>query len=384
MLETESLTRALFVSRLNRFVVRFRRGTRFGRAYLANPGRLGEVLLPGTELLLARRRHPKLGWEALGATWSQRWPRDRPRTVFLAASRVNQLAERLLAEQRIPELRGYRIERKEFTCGHSRFDFLLTSACGRYLLEVKSVTLVEQGLALFPDAQTERGRRHLEHLAELSRQQGWRAGVLFLVQGHAERFLPDFHNDLEFARTFGLVRQRVEFLPYCLNPSLEPTGRMAFAGAPRPLTIPWRLLDVTLEDSGLYLLAIHLPRAMRLRVGALGVVDLAAGYYVYTGSAKRGLTARLSRHMRPRKRRHYHVDYLRARSAALRAFPIRGASRECDLAWEVGRIASATVQRFGSSDCGCLGHLAYFREDPVHTAPFQELLTRMRHQPWGR
>ena len=50
LLETESLTRALFVSRLNRFVVRFRRGTRFGRAYLANSGRLGEVLLPGTEL----------------------------------------------------------------------------------------------------------------------------------------------------------------------------------------------------------------------------------------------------------------------------------------------------------------------------------------------
>ena len=102
LIETESLTRALFVSRLNRFVVRFRRGTRFGLAYLANSGRLGEVLLSGTELLLARRRHMKLGWEALGATWSQRWPGDRPRTVFLAASRVNQLAERLLAEQRIP------------------------------------------------------------------------------------------------------------------------------------------------------------------------------------------------------------------------------------------------------------------------------------------
>ena len=53
LLETESLTRALFVSRLNRFVVRFRRGTCFGRACLANSGRLWEVLLPGTELSFA-------------------------------------------------------------------------------------------------------------------------------------------------------------------------------------------------------------------------------------------------------------------------------------------------------------------------------------------
>lgn len=383
LLETEPLKRALFMGRPNRFVVCFRNGALEGRAYLANSGRLGEVLLPGTELLLAKRSHTNLAWEALGATWSQRWPGDQPRTVFLAAARINQLVERLLIKRRIPELVGYQIEQKEFTCGRSRFDFLLASGRTRYLLEVKSVTLAEHGLALFPDARTDRGRRHLEHLAHLCRRRAWRAGVLFLVQGRAERFLPDFHNDLEFAKTFRRIRRNVEFLPYCLNPTLRASGRLAFGGTPHLLAIPWRLLDAALADGGLYLLVIHLQRKVHLKVGALGHLDMAAGFYVYTGSARRGLTARINRHLHRHKRCYYHVDFLRAHSHRTLAFPIRGASDECSLAWEVARIACATVEQFGSSDCGCPSHLAYFHRDPVHTAPFNELLTRMRHQPWS-
>lgn len=375
---TERLERAVFVERPNRFLVRVRRRSFEGLAYLANPGRLGEILLPGTELLLARRAHTRMGWEAVGATWHARWPGDRPRCVFLNAARINDVVARLLQERRIPELAAHEIERREYPLDRSRVDFLLRRDRDRYALEVKSVTLAEQGLAFFPDARTERARRHLEALADLQRRR-MRAGVLFLVQGDADRFLPDIHNDLEFARTAQRVRCRVELLAYRLDTHLASDGRLVFAGQPRRLEIPWRELDAGLEDAGIYLLVLELARAVQLEVGGLGWQHFRRGFYVYVGSARRALSRRLERHLRRRKAMHWHVDHLRAASVRASALPIRGASGECELAAEVARIGDRLISRFGSSDCGCPGHLVHFAEAPVRVAAFQELLTRMRH-----
>lgn len=380
LFETEPLQRGLFLERPNRFVVRYRKGARRGTAYIANPGRMGEILLPGTELLLARRLHTRTGVEAVGATWKRRWSGDRPRSIYLNTGRINDLAERLLQERKIPELARYRIERREFTVGRSRFDFLLTSGTRRYLLEVKSVTLVEEGLALFPDAKTDRGTRHLKELAHVAAQKGWRSGVLFIVQGGAQRFLPDFHNDPKFARTLRSVRGKVDLLPYRMEPSLRSDRRLVFQGSPRRLPIPWDRLEAGLVDGGLYLLAVQVPKALRLEVGALGRLAFRRGHYVYVGSARRGLSARVDRHLRRRKRLHWHIDFLRAQSPRVRGYPIRGASGECKLAKSLAGIGSGEVDGFGSSDCSCRSHLIYFPEDPWGTAPFQQLLTGLRHR----
>lgn len=56
LLQTEPLVRATFLDRPNRFTIQFRKGSEEGFAYLANPGRLGEILLPGTNVLLASWR----------------------------------------------------------------------------------------------------------------------------------------------------------------------------------------------------------------------------------------------------------------------------------------------------------------------------------------
>ncbi|MBI3046834.1 MAG: DNA/RNA nuclease SfsA [Acidobacteria bacterium] len=361
--------------------MRFRNGAAEGIAHLANPGRLAEVLLPGTELLLERCPQNRIGWKVIGATWSARWPGDRPRIVYLDATRMNRLAERLIAQGLIPELRGYQIDKREVADGGSRFDFLLRSGRCCFLLEVKSVTLAERGLAFFPDARTERGRRHLQELARHGGRPGHRTGVLFLVQGAVDRFLPDFHNDLEFARTFRAVRRRVEFLAYRIDPALGGDGCLAFTRPPTRLRVPWRLLDAGVRDAGLYMLVLQLPQQTCVEVGGLGPRTFRSGFYVYTGSARRGLGARIARHLRRRKRFHWHIDFLRAHSSQVRAFPIRAASDECELAAEVARIGGELVADFGASDCRCAGHLAWFPEIPVHTAAFQELLTRMRHMP---
>jgi sugar fermentation stimulation protein A len=381
LLQTGRLEPGVFVERLNRFVVRVRRGGVEEAAHLPNPGRLGEILLPGTPLLLEPRPHGHLRWKAIGATWSERWPGDAPRAVLLDTARINRLAERLIEEGLIPELRHYRIERREVADRDSRFDFLLRSRRLRYLLEVKSVTLAERGLAFFPDARTERGRRHLLTLARRGRRPGWRAGVLFLVQGRADRFLPDFHNDLAFARAFRAARSRVDLLPYRLAAVLGRDGRLAFVGSPERLAIPWGLVDAGTSDAGLYLLLLEVPREARIEVGGLGERAFPGGSYVYAGSARRGLGRRIARHLRLRKRRRWHVDFLRAHSSRVQAFPIRASSGECALAADVAQIGCELMVGFGSSDCRCPGHLVRFTSSPVRTAAFQELLTRWRHAP---
>ncbi|MCZ6794084.1 MAG: DNA/RNA nuclease SfsA [Planctomycetota bacterium] len=376
--QTEVLRPAEFVERRDRFTVRWRDGSRTCRAHVANPGRMGEILLPGTTVLLGRRPHTKSGWEAVGASWKGRWPGDGPRTVFLNTVAVNRLARRLLEERLVPELVGYEVVRAEIPLGRSRIDFLLEGARRPYLLEVKSVTLVERGLALFPDAETARGRRHILELAGRPRE--YDAGVLFLVQGEADRFLPDFHNDLEFARAFRSVAGRVDFLPYRLDPVLTGEGRIRFAGRPERLHIPWDLLDAGLSDGGVYLLLLEIPRRRVVPVGSLGRQAFPRGWYVYVGSAKRGLSRRVARHLRRRKKIHDHVDALREVAKSVKALPIRAAPvGECQLAGEVGRIASGEVRRFGCSDCRCGSHLFYFPGPVLSTASFQEMLVRLRH-----
>lgn len=114
------------------------------------------------------------------------------------------------------------------------------------------------------------------------------------------------------------------------------------------------------ESSGVYLFVFDLCREYAGRIGALGMVRLAAGRYGYVGSARRGLAARLARHTRRRKPLRWHVDALTrgADSVGAIAWPWRE-GRECLLAEAL--VATGTgrraVPRLGASDCGCSGHL---------------------------
>jgi len=110
-------------------------------------------------------------------------------------------------EKKDPGLEDATITRAEVQVGQSRFDFLLKRGGRPFYLEVKSCTFVGRSIAMFPDAVTARGKRHMEELAAMSRR-GIACGILFLVHWpHARFFLPDYHTDLEFARTFIDVRK---------------------------------------------------------------------------------------------------------------------------------------------------------------------------------
>ena len=130
------------------------------------------------------------------------------------------------------------------------------------------------------------------------------------------------------------------------------TGPLAVT-APDPQGLP--------AEPGAYVLDIRLGRPLRLAIPTLGSPLLAPGRYVYAGSARGpgGIRARARRHLRPRKSRHWHVDYLTLGGEVVRVVALPGA-RECAAVDRLVRFAAARapLPGFGSSDCGrCRAHL---------------------------
>jgi sugar fermentation stimulation protein A len=114
--------------------------------------------------------------------------------------------------------------------GHSRIDFLLEGPARRpCLVEVKSITLVVDGLGCFPDAVTARGRRHLRELAAVV-EAGYRAAVVFVVQrDDATGMRPHDESDPEFGRALREVAgQGVEVYAYGCDVD---AGRIEIEGA---------------------------------------------------------------------------------------------------------------------------------------------------------
>ena len=127
------------------------------------------------------------------------------------------------------------------------------------------------------------------------------------------------------------------------------------------------------QDSGIYILLITLDKARNIRIGKRGGEYFPSGYYAYIGSARRGLKKRVQRHLRKKKKLHWHVDYLLEFAEVKRVYEFgleensgRSSLTECELAARVSELPGASLlhTRFGASDCRCPGHLYYFKKSP--------------------
>jgi Uri superfamily endonuclease len=142
--------------------------------------------------------------------------------------------------------------------------------------------------------------------------------------------------------------------------------RTSIASPPGTAWVSPRWVHSLLRDNPpiVYQLLIHLDRPARIRIGSLGTFILPAGWYVYSGSARRASAGRLARHLRKHKTRRWHIDYLLARPhtriVAIRIFPWRP-GRECAVNQALLKDAGLAVPipGFGSSDCrhACPAHL---------------------------
>lgn len=188
-------------------------------AHCPNSGSMQGCNLPGSLVMLSLSPNPnrKLAytWELVQADGY--W-------VGLNTMLPNRLAEEAILDGTIAELQGYENLRREVPYGseRSRIDILLEGEKGRCYVEVKNVTLVENGLALFPDAVTERGQKHLRELMEVVRN-GERGVILFTAQrGDGNAVAPADAIDPTYGRLLReAVKQGVEALAYRAQVSPE-------------------------------------------------------------------------------------------------------------------------------------------------------------------
>jgi sugar fermentation stimulation protein A len=362
---------AAFVGRPNRFVIECGLKGRTVRAYLPNPGRLWELLLPGRTVYLTRLRYSperKLRYLCVAV--------EREGIPILLHTHVNnEVARTLIERDAVPGLEGAVVIRPEAQVGNSRFDFLLSRDGEEMLLEVKSCTLVGRRIAMFPDAVTERGTKHLRELAALS-EKGRRAAVLFVVHWpKAEYFLPEHHTDLEFSRTLLAVKDRVMVRALSIGWERD----LSLGPSVRSLAIPWNLIERESHDRGSYVVILRLRRDRVIEAGSLGKRKFRKGYYLYAGSAKANLTKRIERHRRLTKNLFWHIDCLRQHADWCVGLPVRTADDlECRIAQALARISDWTVPGFGCSDCSCESHLFGMDGDPIRKPEFIDLLMHFR------
>ncbi len=128
----------------------------------------------------------------------------------------NRLTREAIEDGTVSELQGYDTIRPEGPYGeHSRIDLLLEGPSGRCFVEVKNVTLVENGRALFPDSVTTRGQKHLQELMRVVRE-GDRGVIFFTVQrGDGDAVSPADLIDPEYGRLLRMAMANgVEALAY--------------------------------------------------------------------------------------------------------------------------------------------------------------------------
>lgn len=224
MLFDPSLIKGRLIKRYKRFLADVEIETEAGpetiTAHCPNTGSMRHCIVPDAECWISESDNPKrkLAYtlEAVTAEFGG--------MAGVNTARTNQLVKEALVEKRIPELASYQKLESEVKFGqkNSRLDFRLStededsSAIEQCLVEVKNVTMgLRDGLGAFPDAVTERGRKHLHELA-YAREQGHRA-VLFFCAQHTgiEHVQPAWDIDPEYCDTLAQVmKQGVEVLVY--------------------------------------------------------------------------------------------------------------------------------------------------------------------------
>lgn len=169
--------------------------------HVPNSGALTGCNHPGQEILLTRDARPG---RKTGYTW--RFVKGAAGWICIDTLVPNRLMAEALAGGSLPGLPTPRQVRAEVTIpAGSRLDFVLETDGKLLFLEIKSVTWVEDGVALFPDGVTSRGRRHLEHLQELAAQ-GHQAWNIFVVQrGDAKVLRPAATVDPAYAKALATV-----------------------------------------------------------------------------------------------------------------------------------------------------------------------------------
>lgn len=219
------LVHGILINRYKRFLANIRLDD--GRetiAHCTNSGSMKSCLEDGAEVYLTPVDNPtrwtKYTWEMIKINGN--W-------VGVNTGNPNKLAFEAISAGEIPGLEGFISVRREVKFGDSRFDIFAEKEGEQCFIEVKNVTLKEGKYALFPDAVTTRGQKHLKTLMDVKKQ-GIRAVMLYIIQrSDVEIFAPAHEIDPDYAKILKKAyKEGMEIIPLqvLVSPNVISLGKI--------------------------------------------------------------------------------------------------------------------------------------------------------------
>lgn len=175
----KNVVKGIFKERPNRFIANVYIDKSLQVVHVKNTGRCRELLLPGTRVYLEKSDNPnrKTAYDLIAVEKAREG--KAPLLINMDSQAPNNAVEEWLRKGNI--FSEHAFIRREYTYGNSRFDFYIEDGERKAFLEVKGVTLEQDGHAAFPDAPTERGIKHIEELISCM-DAGYEAYILFVIQ----------------------------------------------------------------------------------------------------------------------------------------------------------------------------------------------------------
>ena len=168
---------AVFIERINRFLAKVLVGGKFEMVHVRNSGRCREILIPGTKIFLEKignLRNRKTKYSLISAY-------KGTKLINIDSQIPNDLVSNALMEKSLPGIDVGKDIKREVKYNNSRFDVMYHNHNSKGFIEVKGVTLEKNGIALFPDAPTLRGNKHVNELI-YSSQKGFKNYIVFVIQ----------------------------------------------------------------------------------------------------------------------------------------------------------------------------------------------------------
>jgi sugar fermentation stimulation protein A len=181
-----------FISRPNRFIANVLVDGKMEAAHVKNTGRCKELLVEGATIYLQEHKNTnrKTKWSLIGV-------KKEERLINMDSQAPNKVFYEWLKEEKL--FKDIKFIKPEYTYKNSRIDFYLETNTDKILIEVKGVTLEENNIAMFPDAPTIRGVKHIFELCN-SIEQGYKAYIVFVIQmNQIHYFTPNVKTHSEFA-----------------------------------------------------------------------------------------------------------------------------------------------------------------------------------------
>lgn len=201
-MEYKNIRQAVFLKRPNRFIAIVNLDNKEETVHVKNTGRCKELLIEGAKVILEKSNNPKRKTRySIIAVYKGNM------LINMDSQVPNAVVAEALKEGKILEIGGVSLIKREVIYSKSRFDIYYEKDEKKGFIEVKGVTLERDGVALFPDAPTIRGSRHVHEMIK-AKQEGYEANLILLIQMDGiEYFMPNREMDKLFAEALTLANE---------------------------------------------------------------------------------------------------------------------------------------------------------------------------------